>query len=801
MTSEASTESGTMRKALGATCAGLLVLGLLFGALVVRSLAPPVAAGELNRADQLFNLTNVWQVRLTFSPDQWEAMEPKGGFGGFGGPGGREGGGPGGPPGQGDRGPDGPGGGPRGPGGFGGFGPSMFIAPVFLSQGDTNHDSTFSRGEFLALGEKWFAAWDTNRAGKLDLDKIRTGLNTTLMGPGQPGRPGFGPGGPGGRGPGGPPLQGSEGKRNGLASAMGIEFPSVRADLRFENLTLKEVAVRYKGNGTFMQSRGSSKRSLKVDLNKHAAGRQLAGVTKLNLHNCVTDASYMNEVLSHKLFRDAGVPAPRSSYARVYVDVAGKFTNQYFGLYSIVENLDNSFLKERYGSRKGALFKPVTRQLFEDLGDQWSAYNQSYDPKTPLSPEETQRIIAFCRLVSHASDEEFAANLEQYLDLDEFARFMAVTTWLSTMDSILGVGQNFLVYLHPKTRQFQFMPWDLDHSFGQFMMTGSQEQRETLSIHHPWNGEVLFLDRVFKVAKFKQLYLARMREFEQTLFKPERFHRQVDELGIALRAAVEEESKDKLARFDKVVAGEAVGPDFGGFGGERREGGPGRGFGGGGDRLIQPFGPGGPGQGGPRQAGPPGGPQEARAGGPGGFGPPGGNGPQAGGGPPGGFGGFGSPVKPIKGFVTARAKSVSDQLAGKAEGAILGQGGPGGFGGPGGGPGGQRGPQGMPNFGPGMFLGPLFLNAFDADKNGEVTRMELTQTFTQWFDAWNTNRTGVLTEEQLRAGIDRDLSPFRGGFPGFGPPGGPGPGGGFGPPANGGPPPDEFGPPEDQDGP
>ena len=58
-------------------------------------------------------------------------------------------------------------------------------------------------------------------------------------------------------------------------------------------------------------------------------------------------------------------------------------------------------------------------------------------------------------------------------DLDEFARFMAVTVWLSTMDSILGMGQNFYVYLDPKTHKFQFMPWDLDHSFGQFGMKGS----------------------------------------------------------------------------------------------------------------------------------------------------------------------------------------------------------------------------------------------------------------------------------------------------------------------------------------
>src|SRR5205823_7494609 len=103
--------------------------------------------------------------------------------------------------------------------------------------------------------------------------------------------------------------------------------------------------------------------------------------------------------------------------------------------------------------------------------------------------------------------------------------------------------------------------------------------RENLSIHRPWRGENRFLDRVFKVESFKKLYLARLGEFNKTIFKPERFHQQVDEIAAAIRPAVQEESEEKLARFDKVVAGEPVPP--GGFGGgfrseERRVGKEGR---------------------------------------------------------------------------------------------------------------------------------------------------------------------------------------------------------------------------------
>jgi hypothetical protein len=333
---------------------------------------------------------------------------------------------------------------------------------------------------------------------------------------------------------------------------------------------------------------------------------------------------------------------------------------------------------------------------------------------------------------------------------------MAITTWLSTLDSLLAMGQNHLVYLHPKTRQFQFIPWDLDHSFGQFFPLGTPQQRENLSIHKPWAGEIRFLDRVYRVDKFKRLYLARLEEFNETICNPERIHSQVDELADVLWSAVQEESEEKLARFDNVVAGEPAGPAGfeGGFGGPSPKGDFAPRFALGGKNSGPPSSGGFPG---PRPAGPgAGGPQ---------FGPP-------------GF--FGQPVKPIKGFVTARARSVSDQLAGKAEGAAL----PAfGFGGPGqpGGPGGPGPPGG---FGPGMFLWPIFMSELDADKNGLVTQDEFAKGFQRWFTSWDTDKSGALTENQLRTGLNKALSPFRGGPPGgpdFGPPGGfpGGPGFGF----------------------
>lgn len=659
-----------------------------FGGLFATCSRVAGADGDSVPGASLYDLHKVHTLHLRFAAAQWEAMEPKGGSGPFGGPGGR-GGGPGGPPG-------------------GGFGPGMFLAPAVVTAADTDKDSVVTREEFQALAEKWFQAWDKARTGSLQEKEIRSGLNASLAG--------GGPGGPGGPRGGGPMLQGAEGKRNGLSSAAGIEFEYVHADLELDGRSITNIGIRYKGNGTFMESRMSIKRSMKLHLNEYTKGRKVDGISTLNLHNNVTDASWMNELLSHRLYLDAGIPASRGSYARVYVTVPGKYERQYLGLYSMVENPDTTFLVAHGLSRQGALFKPVTRQLFEDLGEDWRKYNQSYDPKGQPTEAQKRRVIEFSKLVSHADDATFGARVGEFLDVDEFARFMAVTTWLSTMDSILAMGQNFYVYLDPKSRKFQFLPWDLDHSFGQFPMMGSQTQREQLSIQHPWQGDIKFLARVFGVPAFKTRYLERMREYSESLFKPERFAAQVDQLASVLLPAVKEESSEKADRFQLAVSGQPLPP--------------------------RPFG------GGFRGGPPPGG-----RGGPGGM-----DGPPRGGGP-----GFGGPTQPIKAFARARSESVRDQLAGKSTGETMGGFGPGGRG-PGGGP-----PPG--DFGPGMFLANPMFTALDADKSGGVSRKEFLDGFDKWFRQWNSDHSGKLTTQQLAEGMNRDLAPR-----GFGPggPGGPG---------------------------
>lgn len=348
-------------------------------------------------------------------------------------------------------------------------------------------------------------------------------------------------------------LRNPAAKRNGLAGVRGLEFDWVHGLVEFEDRTFPDTAVRYKGNGTYMRSQGMAKRPFKVDLNKFSPGNALAGRTTLNFANLVADDSCLHDALGYEVFRAAGVPAPRTAYARLFL-TTGESSPSYLGVYALVENLDQAFAAERFGTRQGALFKPVTTELFADLGPDWSAYDGIYDPKNKLTAAQADRVMEFARLLTHANDEAFAAQVGEFIDLDEFARFLSVMVLLSSYDGFLNNGQNFYLWLSPDTRQFQFIPWDLDNAWGKFGAAGSVSDRAQASIMHPWLGRHRLLERIMALPDFQQRYRQALGEILATVFIPEQLHRRVDELAALLRPVVAEESPRKAVRFEEAVS-------------------------------------------------------------------------------------------------------------------------------------------------------------------------------------------------------------------------------------------------------
>jgi spore coat protein CotH len=547
------------------------------------------------------------------------------------------------------------------------------------------------------------------------------------------------------------------------AGAFGTAFPWVRGDFTANGQKFSNVGVRFKGNFTYVASQHMLRRPLKIDLDHYDEPHRLGGHKTINLSNGVTDPQRMRESISFAVYRAAGVPAPRTAYAELTLTVPGKHDKELVGLYTLVEQVDKPFLKEHFKNSKGLLLKPENLQGgLPYLGEDWSRYERLYRPKDDPSKSQKARLIAFVRFVNKSDDETFQREIASYLDVNAFLCYVAATGLLANLDSYLGFGHNFYLYLRADTNQFVFMPWDLDLSMGTWPVGGPPAQQINLSIEHPHLGKNNLIDRLFAMKEVKEKYLTVVKDLATTCFTKEKLLADIEAIEKTVQGPLDRERKAMAARKEASkslfagIVGE--GPPLRTFVEKRTESvqaqlaGKRKGY------VAAGMGFGGPG-------------------GPGGFGPRGGMKP-----PPGGFGPGGILAKPLLAALDAGADgkvTKEDLLAGVKKFFKESAGGkdaldaeaiaaginrivprPPGF------------PEPPRGFGVGDLLsGPIAQRA-DGDKDGKISLDELAAAALKLFEESDETKRGHLDEGGLTASINRLLPAPRPGFvpPAFGGP-------------------------------
>jgi spore coat protein H len=253
-----------------------------------------------------------------------------------------------------------------------------------------------------------------------------------------------------------------------VGGGFGGYFPWVHADLLLNGREVRDVGLRYKGNGSFVNSDAAFpfRVNLKVKTDLFGGKADWNGAETLNFHAGVMDPTLTRETVSYAIYRAAGIPAPRTAYAEITFNVPGLYENAPGGFYTLIENVNKSFLKRALPPGTGLLLKPEQlRGGIQYLGETWASYIPIYRPDRDATPHEQQRLIEFTRLISQtdvAPGGLFREKIRTYLDVDEFLRFIAVTAFIMNRDSYLNGSHNFYLYLDPKDDKFRFIPWDVD---------------------------------------------------------------------------------------------------------------------------------------------------------------------------------------------------------------------------------------------------------------------------------------------------------------------------------------------------
>lgn len=239
-------------------------------------------------------------------------------------------------------------------------------------------------------------------------------------------------------------------------------YTYVEGAIGFQGVWLEPVGIRSKGQwGSYRTM--DQKVALKVKLDEYDKDVRLRGLEHLTLNNMVQDPSAVHERLAYELFRDAGVPAPRTGYVALYLN--GEFR----GLYDNVETIDDAFLARWYDDPQGNLYEGAYGQ---DLGA--GSYtsltlHQQGDDDVPAYTE----LAALAELLSEEPAEDRVPELEALVDVDASLRMWAVEVLTGHWDGYFYYPNNYRVYHNPSTGLLSFLPWGTDQTFA---WTGSLDQ-------------------------------------------------------------------------------------------------------------------------------------------------------------------------------------------------------------------------------------------------------------------------------------------------------------------------------------
>jgi len=223
----------------------------------------------------------------------------------------------------------------------------------------------------------------------------------------------------------------------------------VRASVTVNSDTFRHVGIRLKGQGSFRPLEDRPSLALKFD--EFVQDQKFCGLTKIMLNNSSQDRSYLSEYICTSLYRDAGVPVGRVTFAIV------ELNGRDLGFYVLIEAMNKAFLRQHFRNPNGPLYEAYAKDIDRSL-DQ--------DSGPPSDQSDVKRLVAATR----SPVESRMAALDEVLDVDNFLSSLAICMLIAQHDSYALNRNNYRIYREPDSPRFTMIPHGIDGSFTQNMI-------------------------------------------------------------------------------------------------------------------------------------------------------------------------------------------------------------------------------------------------------------------------------------------------------------------------------------------
>jgi hypothetical protein len=298
-----------------------------------------------------------------------------------------------------------------------------------------------------------------------------------------------------------------------LATLKKNERAYVPATVTEGSTVFKEAGVHLKGMGSFQAF--DQKPSLAVKFDKYTPDQRYLGLSKIFLNNSSQDSTYLAELMSTQMFRDAGLPAARVTHA--FVELNGRK----LGLYVLIEAMNKDFLRQYFKNAKGNLYEAYLQDIDQQL---------DVDGGTDNGQADRKRLLEICNIPNPA---ERWSKLPEVLDVDKYLSHCVLEMFVAHTDGYALNRNNYRLYHDPQTDRFTMIPHGLDWGF---LNSGAPVQPPTNSI---------ITRAVLMTPEGRKAFRERRRQLFTQLYRLDLFSNRVDKAVAHLKTAAHDASEAK----------------------------------------------------------------------------------------------------------------------------------------------------------------------------------------------------------------------------------------------------------------
>ncbi|WP_155356207.1 CotH kinase family protein [Acrocarpospora macrocephala] len=194
-----------------------------------------------------------------------------------------------------------------------------------------------------------------------------------------------------------------------------------------------------------------------VSFDEFVEGRRYQGHSQIAVRPVsMGSATLLKESLAISMVGASGEPSQGYAYSSFTVNGRSSAPRL------LVEYLDEGYAEEL---GDGVLYKSLATSTFSYKGEDQTAYTDDFKQVNAKGEQDLQPVIELVKWVEQASDEEFASGLAARLDVESFARYLALQNMLLNFDDMAGPGRNYYLWYDLSGKKFKVINWDLNLAF------------------------------------------------------------------------------------------------------------------------------------------------------------------------------------------------------------------------------------------------------------------------------------------------------------------------------------------------